>query len=287
MLKRIEVVLFSFSLMFLFSICFAEKKFTLYGFKIGQSIEVLTNDYGKPNQIVDFDDGFKAYVYKFKGHNAIFESDSTRPDMIFAIQIQGITNPKYHGLDGVNLGDNIDQAIKVLGEPNKKQIAKDESSGKEIPDTYYYDYFDTGNYSIEVTSNKITSIKINYNGPNTNITDLSVVFDKFLSSIKSKSYDQVASLLTGTTEFYYKKVFKLEKSALNFILKNKAVNNILFNSKTGLISIDKSDVKSTSMRIMDSGLTGMVYKIEKGNNKFEIVFIKTFEGWVVLYLDKL
>jgi hypothetical protein len=73
----------------------------------------------------------------------------------------------------------------------------------------------------------------------------------------------------------------------SYLQKNKHINNAFFNAQSGISSFEKSDLAGSALRIMDDGTSGMVFKITKNNINYEILFIKTFEGWVISYIDKL
>jgi len=79
----------------------AEKIYVLYGFKIGQSSDAPVQQFGKPFKSHTFEDGYSYRAYNMKDHMVVFESDNTRPDLIWAIQIQGESNPPCLGLKGM------------------------------------------------------------------------------------------------------------------------------------------------------------------------------------------
>ena len=60
----------------------AEGYFTLYGYKIGQSITMAQQQLGKPLQVHRFDDGWKIYSFKRPGHYVHFETMPSNPDAI-------------------------------------------------------------------------------------------------------------------------------------------------------------------------------------------------------------
>jgi hypothetical protein len=266
---------------------YSEMKFTLYGFKIGQNINAMKKELGKPHDVYKFEDGFVAYIYQFKGYNVIFETDKSRPDIIYSIQIQGKTNPDGLGLDSVNLGDTFDKAVKALGKADTRNNAIDSITKKEMKDTVYYDYNKTGNYSYESVGNTISSIKIAFNGINSVNEDAFAAYSKFISAVKTKNYYAISNYLTASTVVYWNGEYKIDTSVFGYLQKNKSVNNAFFNARDGIMSFEKSNLKESALRLMDNGLKGMVFKITKDKVNYEIFFIKTFEGWVISYINKL
>ncbi len=263
--------------------CFANKLFVLYGYKIGQSINNPKLEYGKPSKEIKHDDGFISYVYDFEKHYVIFQCDNTRPDLIWGIQLTGEKNSTNFGLNGLNLGDPSKKVIKILGKPDKITTAVDDFTKKELKDITYYSYHEKGNYSIEIENDKVSSIKINFIGPmeTNNLVD----FSEFVKSVKSKNYYKIATFIsTNFTIYKVNKSYNITKSIFNSLMNDKIFNDTFFNKSYGISSITNKNDITSAMRLEDKS-AGFVYKINKNNVKYELFFIKSFDGWVLKYID--
>lgn len=286
MSKIVRIIGFIILLILMNSLSFSEKKFMLYGFRIGQTVDTVTNELGVTKDIMNLEDGFTIYIYKFKGYNVYFESDVKRPDLIWSIQIQGYSNSQYYGLDDINLGDDIEEAIKTLGEPDSVQKAIDEITKKEVEGVSYYDYYKSGNFSFETLSNKITSIKLVFNGP-VEKEDPDKAVKNFLSAIKDKNYYQIASFFSPESKIYWgQKEYSFNTSILEKLMKNSEISNIIFDTENGVACIDEKDIVQPEFRLVADAASGPVYKIEKNYNRFEIFIVQSFSGWVISELEK-
>lgn len=269
----ITLLIFSFA-------TYADNFYTLYGIKIGQKISTVKQSFGKPDKVIRFEDGWKAYAYFRKGHNVIFEANQSRPDLVISIQVEGNKNPKGMGVDYINLGSNAKKIIKKLGKPSKRQASKDLFTKKVVPNTFINFY--GNNLSFEEKNNKITSIKINFDAVRNYST--APDFDAFLKNIKSKSYYKVAESLSTSMTLKGKKAIKMP--IISQVTGKSALNTFLF-GKDGLISITSKDIADVNLRIISAdrekhtlGSTGSVFKFKNKKIK-ELYFVKSFEGWVL------
>lgn len=272
-----------FTLIILLSISsaiYADNFYTLYGIKIGQKISVVKQHFGKPDKVINFEDGWKAYAYFRKGHNVIFEANQSRPDLVISIQMEGNENPKGMGVDYINLGDNAKKIIKKLGKPSKRQVAKDLFTKKVIPNTFINFY--GNNLSFEEKNNKITSIKINFDAVRNYSTTPD--FDAFLKNIKSRNYYKISESLSTSMTLKGKKAIK--SPIISQVTGKSALNTFLF-GKDGLMSITPKDISDVNLRVIAAdrekntpGSTGSVFKFK--NKKInELYFVKSYEGWVL------
>jgi len=107
-------------------------------------------------------DGWVAFVLPFNEHNVILETSIDNLDRLVAKQIAGLQSPEKKGLLGVNLGDDVAQALKVLGAPLERRAAIDENTLKPIPHRFTYQY---SNASFDAVNGKIASIKVSFDSP--------------------------------------------------------------------------------------------------------------------------
>jgi hypothetical protein len=241
--------------------------YTLYGFKIGQELKFAKQQFGEPDKIIPFEDGWKAYAYRREGHSVIFEADNTRPDLIISVQIEGEKNPPNMGLDGVDLGSDARKAIEKLGNPSQRKQSEDLKTKKAIPNTYINYY--GNNFSFEEKENKVTSIKIVFGGPTQ--TGDRPDFDAFLRDVKAKNYYRIAEKISSNFSL-------VQGSIVEQITGKTALNAFLF-GKDGVESLSSKDIADVNLRVADD-TSGFVYKF-KEKSIGELYFVRSFEGWVL------
>jgi hypothetical protein len=134
----------------------------LYGISAGSDLRTLETTFGKPSMRIPFEDGWVAFVFKFKDHNVVVETSPDDQVHVAAVQIAGLHNPFGKGLLGVNLGDTVNHALDVFGTPVERRPSIDEKTSKAIPDAYIYQY---NTASFESTNGKITSLKVHFSDP--------------------------------------------------------------------------------------------------------------------------
>lgn len=265
---------------------YADNIFVLYGFKIGQNISTSINQLGKPSKTHKFEDGFSYMAFKMKDHFVAIEFDNIKPDLIYAIQIQGKRNPPSLGLDGIDLGDPIVKAIKIFGKPDSTKQAVDEVTKKPMKDIVYYSYNESRNFSIEATKEIVTSIKILRKDSDNN-TESMIDFKQFLSTIRSKDLNKISRYIDTDFEFIKDQTYKMNTSIIHTLINNKTINNIFFNPDYGIISIKDKDIAESALRVQsDPIITGYVFKIKKSNIEYELFFSKNYDGWVLKYIDQ-
>lgn len=245
---------------------------TLYGFKIGQSIESVKEALGEPSKVIPFEDGWIAYAYRKEGHNVIFETNSSRPDLIISIQIEGSRNPEGLGLDHVNLGSSVGTAKKMLGEPTVHESALDSATDKPINNAYINRYGEA--LSFEESADKVTSIKINYASSTTQ--EKFEGLSPLLGAIKSNDYYTLCELLSENLTVNDEPV--IHGQMLESIRGKSKLNEFLF-SKSGLAGLGSDEKYETNIRVSENG-SGFVLKFK--NRSFEeLYFVQTFQGWVL------
>ncbi|TAL34001.1 MAG: hypothetical protein EPN93_12470 [Spirochaetes bacterium] len=263
----------------------ADMVFMLYGFKIGQNISNPTNQLGAPIKTHKFDDGYVSHVYKMSDHVLIVTADNTRPELIWAIQLEGKSNPRGLGLGGIDLGDPVRTVIERYGQPDKKTPAVDEATGKPVENVVYYAYHRNGNFSLEARDDRVTSIKIAYNGPDAKRTD-KIDFRKFLETVRAKDLNAIGRYiyadfaLNTPTESH-----RIRTSIIHALANDPAIREIFFDPDHGVASLRDGDVVSSALRIqMNPGNTGYVYKVTKNGRRYELFFVDGYEGWVLKYI---
>jgi len=245
--------------------------YTLYGFKIGQELKVAKRQFGEPDKVIPFEDGWKAYAYRREGHSVIFETDNTRPDLIISVQIEGEKNPQNMGLDGVDLGSDAKKAIEKLGNPSQRKQSVDLKTKKIVPNTYVNYY--GNNFSFEEKENKGTSIKIVFGGP-AQAGDRPN-FDAFLRDVKARNYYRIAESISSSFSL-------VQGSIVEQITGKTPLNTFLF-GKDGVESLSSKDIADVNLRVVDN-TSGFAYKF-KGKPINELYFVRSFEGWVLFSAD--
>ncbi len=279
-MKRISVVGALLSLVIVSIECSAANYYTLYGYKIGQELKIAKQRLGEPDKIAPFQDGWKAYAYRRDGHNIIFETDNTRPDLIVSIQVEGNQNPPNMGLDGIDLGSDAKKATEKLGPPTQRKMAEDLDTKKAIPKTYINYYGNS--LSFEEKDNKVTSIKIVFGGP-AKASDRPD-FDAFLQNVKARNYYRIAETISSGMTLNGKMV--IQGPVIEQIVGKTELNAFLF-GKDGVEAVTPKDIADVNLRVIAadrekriSGSSGYVYKL-RGKPITELYFVRSFEGWVL------
>jgi hypothetical protein len=287
MYKNVVVsISFVIALVFFSNLLYAQKIYVLYGFKIGQKSSAPIKQFGKPFKNHKFPDGFSYNAFKMKDHIAVFESDNTRPDLIWAIQIEGKNNPPSLGLNEINLGDNISKVIKIFGKPDSIKEAIDEETKNPMKGIEYYSYDKSSNFSIEATNKIVSSIKIVFNGSNEN-TESNIDFKKFLKSVQLKDFNKISQFIYADFVFNKNKEFTINTSIIDSLINNKEINNIFFNPSYGIITIQDKDIVESALRVQtEPNFVGYVFKIKKNNIEYELLFFKNYDGWVLKYINQ-
>ena len=261
---------------------FAENHYTLYGYRIGQRISVVQESLGKPVETQKFDDGFESTVYRVNDTFVIFETSPDEKELVYAIQISGDANPAFCGLAGVNLGDPEEKILKTFGKPDDIRDAVDEITNKTIPDTIYLSYDESANFSFETVKGKVSSIKLS--AKKNPVAGAEPPVDRFISLCGAKDYYGIIETLAP--DFYIskeKEYHQIKGSALDMLMKDPLYKSVFFDKNTGIAAVTKKDRIGGSLRLFSDSKykTGQVIQIKKGKNKFEIVFVQGFEGWIV------
>lgn len=252
--------------------CLAADFFTLYGYKIGQPLNFAKQRLGEPDKVLPYPDGWKAHAYLRDGHNIIFETDNTRPDLIISIQIEGELNPPNMGVEGIDLGSDAKKVAEKLGTPTERKPADNASTNTPVPDTYI-NFYGNG-FSFEEKNSKVSSIKVIFAGPAKSGDRPD--FDAFLQNIKSKNYYRVAESISSEFTLNGKKI--VNGPIVNEITEKTELNTFLF-GKNGIGTLTSKDVADVNLRVA-VGSTGFVYKF-KDKQVHELYFVRSFEGWVL------
>ena len=255
--------------------------FTLYGFKLGQNIEVVVNELGKPSKIVEFKDGWKAYVYFLDKHNVVFETDNSGSKNIMSIQLSGNEQPAGRGLDAINLGDDAQAVVAILGVPTLISDAVDLATQEPLEKTkiYFYGYY----LSIEEANKKINSIKITYTTPldADNYPDFEklVQYAKDENLYKLQEYISIYLMINGKTIISHSLLYELEN--------NQDLHELVFGS-SGLKTLTHDNIKNITLRLNIEDIdkkypatTGYVYQLEHDYIS-ELYFARSYEGWVLI-----
>jgi len=275
-----RVIITSFIILLSFTALSNEKFMVLYGYKLGQSLEIPMKKLGKPIKVQHFKDGFVSVAYKDKDTYVVFEARPQNKDVIWSIQILGESNPQFHGLGDINLGDTEARVIKILGKPDSSKVAKDIYTGQEMKGIRYLSYYKKSNFSIEIRNKKVFSIKMIMNSHRKpqGISPL----NGFLKTVKEKNYYKTADKISAFFSIIKEKEkVYISDSMVNSLMSNEALKDILYNEKYGVVSIKPKDIINASMRMQINAPSGMVYYIKKGKKRYDLFFARTYEGWVL------
>lgn len=255
----------------------------LYGYKIGQTLQNVRAELGKEDSIHKFPDGHKAYIYRRSDHVVVFQVDPGQPDRIWSIMVQGIANPADRGLDGVDLGMKESEVLARLGPPDSKRTARDGLTGKEAPGIFYWNYFDSSNFSLEFADGKLRSIKNIYRPETTFPPEPDLA--KWVERLKQKNFARVCNALRVDAVFVLNgKSFSPIGSCLEFVRKEGPVRSVLF-GPGGLGAGKVQDCRQVSLRVLAEGGAGPVIHCTINKQRYELLFVRSFEGWVLLTLS--
>ena len=260
----------------------------LFGFKIHQYKEVVTNEFGKPYKVNKFDDGFVSEIFLLKEDKSayiIFEYPSWNKEIIFSIQIYGAfedIDPKFRDL---KMGMPENEIIKKIGKPtNSKDIGE---YGKML------EYQNT-NYSFEIDKKgKLSSIKIldNYNElyPKPNIEKIPT-FETIKKILTSDNPEKISKFLSPELEIYLNDKTLFFKYAWEKEIKEDK-SKIYAKIKELVKGIEKFDYKNEknyeeNMRLTIGENPKHVLKFKKGFKIKEIV-MKWEDGNYVIWEIKI
>ena len=260
----------------------AKNHFTLYGLKIGQHILIANALLGKPSSTETDDAGYITRFYQLNNLLVVIESRPNATNQVWSIQITGTQNPENKGFAGINLGDSKEKMISLFGQPDKEEKVTDPAMFDRWPDLMYYSYYDKYNFSFQISQNKVVSIKTIMT-PDKSVEDLPDI-NKIIAAAKYKDYYALGEILeydmyiSRDAEYY-----KVEKSVYEMLSGNTFYNELFFNAPFSISKLESKDIKKKVMRpFTDSEYSkGYVFLIEKNKIQYELVFVKSFEGWVL------
>ncbi|MCW7461409.1 hypothetical protein [Leptospira limi] len=265
-----------------FSIFGESKLFMMYGIKLGQKRNLVSDLYGKPFKSHTFEDGYSYDAYKLEEHILVVESENKRPDLVWAIQIQGNKNPKYFGLNVINLGDPIEKVVSTFGKPDEIRKAFDEETKEELTSIQYYSYDQSRNFSIEVQNQKVSSIKLTFKG-SANVNETLDINETF-RILKEKNIYQVAQLLDQNfiLKEKDKKEFKMSGNPIQTLNSKNEISNRFFFLQNSLINLNPNEIlENLDLRNNEQYIFGKYLKFKSGEEMFHLFFLKTYEGWTL------
>lgn len=265
-----------------FSIFGESKLFMMYGIKLGQKRSLVSEMYGKPFKSHIFEDGYSYDAYKLDEHILVVESENQRPDLVWAIQIQGIKNPKYFGLGEINLGDNAEKVISTFGNPDEIRNAFDEETKQELKEIQYYSYNTSRNFSIEILNQKVSSIKLSYNG-SASVED-SLDIELIFKSLQSKNLYRIVSILDQN--FILKegenKEFKIIGNPIHFLNSKNQISHRIMHHPFAITNLESKDIlESIDLKNKNEMIFGKYLKCKLGDEIVHLFFLKSYEGWTI------
>ena len=170
----------------------------LNGFFLGQYTDVISAIFDEPFQTEKVSDGEEIRIYNLDSDKHAFMAftcETSDSGTITAIQLTGMPGTDMSAFDGLKLGADRDEVLKVLGKPDSEEDMSD------IPGKFLS--FDDRNYSVELDEKgRLSSIKImGFNG-----------FDKYKDqlpdikilehALKEKDVDEMLDVLMPDVEIY-------------------------------------------------------------------------------------
>ncbi|MCW7465067.1 hypothetical protein EHR04_12925 [Leptospira levettii] len=282
MKSKITAPLLIIIVLFPFTIFGESKLFMMYGIKLGQKRNLVSELYGKPFKSHTFEDGYSYDAYKLDEHILVVESENKRPDLVWAIQIQGNKNPKYYGLNEINLGDPIEKVVSSFGKPDEIRNAFDEETKEELSTIQYYSYDRSRNFSIEVQNQKVSSIKLSFKG-SASVSETLDINETF-KILKNKNIYNIAQLLDQNFVLKEKdkKEYKISGNPIQIINSKNEISNRIFYLPNSLINLNPNEIsENVDLRNNQNYIFGKYLKIKSGEEIFHIFFLKTYEGWTL------
>ncbi|TGK49488.1 hypothetical protein [Leptospira bouyouniensis] len=269
-------------IIFPFSLFGESKLFMMYGIKLGQKRNLVSEIYGKSFKSHTFEDGYSYDAFKLDEHILVVESENKRPDLVWAIQIQGNKNPKFFGLNEINLGDNAEKVISTFGKPDEIRNAYDEQTKEELKNIQYYSYDTSRNFSFEVQNQKVTSIKLSFKGI-ASVADTLEITSTF-KILQSKNLYQIALLLDQNFILKEKdqKEFKITENPVVVLHTKNEISNRFFNLPNSLANLSPNDIlESLDLKNDNQFVFGKYLKFKKGDETIHLFFLKSYEGWTL------
>ena len=240
----------------------------LFGFRLGQYKNVVTNELGHPSQTKVMDDSTLIdfyYISKDSSTYIGFQYLPSKPKEINAIQLSGTETqrPFY----GINLNDNENKIISVFGKPDT--LLTQDFNDKDVKIWKYIKL----NLSILFRDKQVESIRIwddyerkDYNHP---------TIEQLLEIIKTKDKGKIANILSPGLEIYYcDKIITWKNSFHKDIYLEKAsVMDFITNDDYGLTTLNnkKNLEHDLNLRVVTGTGTFPVYKFPKENLISELV----------------
>lgn len=190
---------------------------TLNGFRLGQYRETTRNEFGKPLQSGQYDDGYQYDMFLLKPDTSlymIFEYAAYDTETIWSIQVTGRDAQADLGFENLRFGMKKEEIEKKLGLS---------SSQEDIGEYGHKWEYDKKNFSIEVnTQGKLSSIKlIDKSAEWFPAPQASKIpsFDVVRTALSSADNGTILGILSGDIEiyrgdstYYFKKSFRTEQS---------------------------------------------------------------------------
>ncbi|TGM37863.1 hypothetical protein [Leptospira biflexa] len=265
-----------------FSLFGESKLFMMYGIKLGQKRSLVSEIYGKPFKSHTFEDGYSYDAFKLDEHILVVESENKRPDLVWAIQIQGNKNPKHFGLNDINLGDEVQKVISTFGKPDEIRSAYDEQTKEELKQIQYYSYDTSRNFSIEVQNQKVTSIKLSFKG--TAVVSDSLEIPSTFKILQGNDLYQISQLLDQNFVLKEKdkKEYKIVGNPITFLSSKNEITNRFFHQPNSLANLNpKEIIESLDLKNEKQFIFGKYLKFKIGEETIHLFFLKSYEGWTL------
>lgn len=256
----------------------------LYGFRLGQFREALSNELGKPLQTDTFADGFQYDTFLLKPDTSLYmicEYAAENTNLIWSIQLTGVDSLVDVGFSGIHLGISKESIVKKFGKPTEAVDIGEYGQRWE---------YGKSNFSFEINPRgKLSSIKIRdissevYPG-----VDVKKIprFSDVVAILTSGDNRKIAGILAPDVELYRdSSVFSLKKALQTEILTD--YSRVFSTIKDWASDLKTLDLKSPDAyeengRLKEGEKPMHVIKIHQNHQIKEIV-MKYFWGKYVIW----
>ncbi|EPG65695.1 hypothetical protein EHQ27_04610 [Leptospira wolffii] len=257
---------------------YAENFYSLYGFRIDQSMKTAEKELGEVAKEHVFEDGYKAFFFRKKGHIVVLETEPSQPERIWSIQVEGENVPSDRGLNGVIPGDPKSKVISTFGTPEQEKKAVNSMDQKESPNTSILTYYQNGNFSFEIKDGKVSSIKLVLRLEKSP-KETPDPWD-FISALKSKNESLQIRLLAGDPVFNATGTELYPQESMLTFLRRKDIRDFLY-LPGGVSELTEADLFNSNMRFFDKGGFGWVIRYARNRKVFEFVYVKPYDEWLL------
>lgn len=237
----------------------------LYGYKLGQYVETINNNFKNPTDTIFNRAGINYYGYLLEEDTSSYIYFGIKDYRIKSIQLFSLSrniNPTFRNL---KMGESKNTTIKQLGNPSN--VTKNEIKGELLE-------FSNTNFSVEINKGKLSSIRIwddptLYDKPQ--VEDLPTM-ENLINIIQTGNNESISKLLSPELEFSDGRKDDLIRFGYSWNKEIKYDYSGVYQYLKKLVNQYKNSDYEQSMRLSRGQLPLLVYKFHVTNKVVEIVF---------------